>query len=290
MNSPIPHFTTLADKALLVKLSMSSYQPYAFDKGATEIIEQATGLKGTGRYNKRLFAGNPVLSNTNEKFRTLYNAYLKRTVPWLDDGVRMTPNALYFEFAKDMRGLIREAKLAADQLEQSWDVMVAADMMRLGPLANAADYPSKNEIRAKFDATINFFPVPTTHDFRIEVSDEDKAEMEQAIKDAEANVSKYLMKEMLAPIAYFVDKLAVPIGEKGSVFRDTLVGNLVELIDRLPRLNISNDPELTKVIQDVKAVVDTYNMDSLRDSPIIRQTARDKMAEIQSQMAAFMGN
>jgi len=289
MNYPIPHFTTLADKALLVKLSQSRYQPYAHDAAATSIIEQTTGVVGAGRYNKRLFAGNKQLTDVNTKFNVLYSEYLKRTVPWLDDGVRMTPNELYFEFAQDMREYIRDALQAADQLVNNWDNMVAVDIARLGSLGNPDDYPTKEDIRAKFDARIQFFPVPTANDFRISVSDEDKMEMEDAIKQVEANISKHLLKEMLDPISSYVSKLSIPIGEKGAVFRDSLVENVNELVNRLPKLNINNDPEITRIINDVKAVVETYSMTGLRESPIMRENAREKMARIQKDLSAFMG-
>ena len=168
---------TLADKALLVKLQRSMYQPYAYDDSATKLVEQQAGVSNVGRFNKRLFKDNPILKSTNEKFTLLYNTYRKNTVPWLDDGVRMVPNAVYFEFAHEMRGLIQQAKAAADHLESQWDRMVGEDMQRLGALANPADYPPSWEVRSIFDATINFFPVPSTNDFRIAISEEDKQQI-----------------------------------------------------------------------------------------------------------------
>lgn len=284
-------YKTLADKALLVRLQRSMYQPYSYDDAATKMVEQATGVRGAGRYNKRLFKGRTLLSDTNEKFNVLYTTFIKNTVPWLDDGVRMVPNAAYFDFAQDLRGLIADARAAADKLAQNWDAMVAADMVRLGALANPADYPSAEEVRARFDARVNFFPIPSTADFRVDVTDEDKAEMEAAIHEAEANVGKHLMKEMLGPVQAFVAKLSVPIGADGSIFRDSLVENVAELVGRLPRLNINADPVIDRMLGDIRTVLDTYgqNPDALRESPIMREAARDKMAQIQSDMAAFMG-
>jgi hypothetical protein len=282
---------TLADKALLVKLQRSMYQPYAFDLEATKLVEQSAGVAGVGRFNKRLFKGNTILADTNEKFTLLYNTYRRHTVPWLDDGVRMCPNALYFEFAQEMRGLIADAKHAADNLASRWSQMVQDDMHRLGSMANFRDYPTAAEVRAKFDATITFMPIPTTSDFRVDVTEEDKAEMERAIHEAEANVAKYLLKEMMDPVKAFVEKLSVPIGEKGSIFRDTLVENLEDLVTRLPRLNINNDPQVDAILKDIKHVVDNYgtDMEALRTSPITRKSARDKMAELDKKLANIMG-
>lgn len=288
MNYPYPQFTTLADKALLVKLTKSQYQPYAFDRQATALVAAATGVEA-GRYNKRLFVGSKLLEEVNSKFNAAYTEYLKSTVPWLDDGVRMAPNALYFELVERMRPLLADARAAAAELPKHWDAMVQADLQRLGPLGNPMDYPSKEEIINKFSISMQFFPVPSTQDFRIDVSEEDKIEMERAMKNVEANISKHLLKEMLEPVSRYVSKLAVPIGEKGSIFRDTLVENVTELVDRLPRLNIARDPDVQRMLDDIKAVVTSYSMTELRESPITREAARAKMAQVQANLAAFMG-
>jgi hypothetical protein len=283
--------TTLADKALLVKLNRSLYQPYVFDAKATRMVEEASGVTKAGRYNKRLFRDSSVLKDTNEKFNLLYVTYIKRTVPWLDDGVRMVPNALYFELAHELRDLIVDAKAAADALARQWGAMVASDIQLLGAMANPADYCTAEEVRAKFDAQVTFFPVPSAADFRIDVTEEDRAEMAKAISDAEANVGKYLMKEMLAPVKAFVNKLSVPIGLDGAIFRDTLIENIVDLVERLPKLNINRDPDVDATIAELKSVIDHFadNPDVLRESQDTRQSARDKMAVIEAKMAAFMG-
>lgn len=280
---------TLADKALLVKLQRSMYQPYAYDDAATKKLESLTGVADAGRYNKRLFKGNMQLKATNEMFYLLYREYIRHTVPWLDDGIRMVPNALYFEFANDMRGLIAKAKQAADDLANNWIHMVQADMLRLGPLANPDDYPSVAEIRKKFDASIQFFPLPSTDDFRITVTDEDKAELDKAIKDAEDNVAKYLLKEMMDPVKAFVIKMSVPIGGKGAVFRDSMIENVHDLVSRLPRLNINQDPQVDTLIKDIQNVVDMYNADPavLRESQSTRDAARNKMLEVERKLKAM---
>lgn len=284
------YISTLADKAVLTKLKRSLYQPYAYDKKATEQVEQANGVADAGRFNKRLLKGCNALKDCQAEFTALYVYFTSNTLPWLDDGVRMLPNAQYFDFAADMRGRIQRCNDAADALSAKWDQLVSEDMKRLGALANAADYPTAAELRDRFSVELRFYPVPSSNDFRTNVSDEDKHDMERAISEAEANVTKHLMGEMLEPVKRFVEKMAVPIGDNGHIFRDTLVTNLQDVVNRLPRLNINNDPTVAATIDDIRGIVNKYgtNPDVLRESPITREQAHAKMKEIEAKMGAFM--
>lgn len=284
------YVSTLADKAILARLRRSMYQPYAFDEKATLQVEAANGVQGAGRFNKRLLKNCNTLKECNSKFNDLYQHFVRHTVPWLDDGVRMLPNAQYFDFAADMRRMIQAANDSADLLAKDWDRLVQDDLQRLGSLGNPKDYPSADELRASFDATIRFFPIPSSNDFRIAVSEEDKADMERAIREAEAAVRKHLMEEMLGPVKKFVEKMSVPIGSEGAIFRDSLVENLQDVVDRLPRLNINNDPDVSQTIEDIQAIVSQYgrNPDVLRESPITRARAHAEMAKVASKMSAFM--
>ena len=289
MNTPV--ITSLADKALLVRLQRSMYQPYAYSKEATNLVSNTMGVGAdAGRFNKRLVKGCKELDVCNAAFGKLSRTFRDHTVPWLDDGIRMCPNTSYFELAAMLRELIAEANKAADALVAAWPKVVAQDMVRLGVLFDERDYPSQSELRKKFDATVQFLPVPSTNDFRVEIDEDDRKPQESRIKQVEADTAKYLVGEMLEPIQRFVDKLSIPIGEGGAIFRDSMVENMVELLGRLPKLNINNDPTVDKAIKDLKAIITPYaeNIDLLRQVPEIRVSAKDRMARLQSDLSAFM--
>ena len=201
----------------------------------------------------------------------------------------MLPSAGYFEYTETMRGLIAEAERRADYLELQWPQLVADDVARLGSLGNPADYPLS--VRDRYKVSLKFLPVPTTEDFRVAISDEDRASLDRALEEAKAGVSKHLLSEMLGPVKAFCEKLAVPIGEAGSVFRDSLVDNVMDLVWRLPKLNLTQDPAITGLIKEIETVVSRYALapDLLREDAVSRTTAQTQMAEVMAKMAAFMG-
>ena len=278
---------TLADKAVLVRLKRSMYQPYAFDRETTTKVELDTGVRKAGRFNKRLFLDCYELKDTNSAFNDVYSYHMLHTVPWLDDGVRMLPSAQYFDYTQAMRELMQTAKRKADNLAIKWPTLVAQDIARLGPLARYDDYPVN--VSGHYDVGLKFRPVPQTSDFRVAISDEDKDSLNSAIAEAEAGVAKYLLAEMLDPIKKAVEKLAVPIGQEGSFFRDSLLGNITGVVSRARKLNITNDPTVTALVDEINAAISGYAKapDLLREDIGARALAQSRLNGIMNKMSGL---
>jgi len=135
-------------------------------------------------------------------------------------------------------------------------------------------------------------PVPTADGFdpRLGMSEADQASVQDRVNDAEANGAKYVIKQMLDPMADAVKKLQVNIGDKGSIFRDSLIDNMVEVADRMGRINISDDPVIADRIRDLRSLVGTYanNKDVLRNSQSVRSKAATQIDTLVGQMAGLV--
>jgi hypothetical protein len=280
------HITTLADKAVLVRLTRGVYQPYAFDQSATDLVEQTNGVTRAGRFNKRLFKDCSELTTCNNAFGLVYTKHISMTLPWLDDGLRMLPSWKYESYRDTLRPLIQQAEATADELQSKWDRLVVADMTRLGPLANSKDYPIN--VRDRYYIDIKFLPVPMKGDFRVDISDEDRASLDRALVEAENNATKYLISEVLKPLKHAVSKLNTPIGADGSVFRDSLVDNVLEAVERAAELNIASDPTLLAEIVNVRSCIHGVGADALRESDVVRSTTASKLDEVTKRLSAYM--
>lgn len=292
MNAPLtntaPAITTLADKAMLVRLKISKWTPYAYDIGATIAVELANGVRNAGRFNKHLMKGCARLTEVNAAYNDVYQYHIRNTVPWLDDGVRMLPSNVYFDYTTTIRELIDKADTAAKQLEAEWPQLVANDVARLGPLGDPNDYPTS--IVGMFRADVRFQPVPQEGDFRVEISDDDRASLAASIRDAENSVTAYLIGEMCEPIRRLAARCDAFGGAKGERWHHSLVTNVAELTDRLPRLNINKCSKIDALIRDIRDAVKPYltNPDTLKDDPLARVEAKSKMDQIMQKMGAFM--
>jgi DNA-binding protein YbaB len=279
----------LDEKAVLISVKRRMYSPYKLD-------QEESKKYGAGNVNKHLFEGrNNKVKETISKFSEVYVYVKENTVPW-STGVDMLNIDHYMEFTQGLRQLVDQANQAVWELYSKWDDEVTADLDRLAQiaiakgkpnLANPSDYPSADEMRTKFSIDVRYMPVPTTGDFRVGISDEDKESLQQQLDDAGSNATKHVLESMITPMRRAIEKLAVPIGNDGSVFRDTLIDNMVDVAERMNKVNISDDPAIQAKIDDLRSLVGTYanNKDMLRDSQTVREKAVSQIDSLVSQMA-----
>ena len=281
----------LDEKAVLISVKRRMYSPYKLD-------QEESKKYGAGNVNKHLFEGrNNKVKETISKFSEVYVYVKENTVPW-STGVDMLNIDHYMEFTQGLRQLVDQANQAVWELYSKWDDEVTADLDRLAQiaiakgkpnLANPSDYPSADEMRTKFSIDVRYMPVPTTGDFRVGISDEDKESLQQQLDDAGNNATTHVLESMIAPMKRAIEKLAVPIGNDGSVFRDTLIDNMVDVAERMNKVNLSDDPVIQTKIDDLRSLVGQYanpmGKDMLRSSQTVREKAVTQIDSLVSQMA-----
>jgi len=291
---PKPHISVkgLDEKAVLISVKRRMYSPYKLD-------QEESKNYGAGNVNKHLFEGrHNKVKETISKFTEVYTYVKDNTVPW-STGVDMLNIEHYFDFTTGLRGLVDTANQAVDDLYDCWDDEVEADLDRLSQvailknkpnLADPSDYPTADDMKARFGIDVRYMPVPTTGDFRVGISDEDKASLQKQLEDAEVNATKHVLNSMVEPMQRAVEKLSVPIGNDGSVFRDTLIDNMVDVAERMNRVNISDDPAVQEKINDLRSLVGTYakNKDVLRGSQTVREKAVRQIDGLVKQMAGLV--
>jgi len=284
----------LSEKACLLKVKRRMYSPYKHD-------DEESRNYGVGNVHKRLFEGRDNrVAETISKYNEVY-AYLKaNTVPW-DTGTDMV-NMLHFtDVMAGLRQRIAVAEAAADDLQAHWHQEVQADLTRIRvkcitqgkpDRSDPNDYPAT--IRDRFSVDIRVMPVPAAAHFhkdpRFGPSDDDIASLERQLDDVETNIGTHILNEMLEPMTAAAKKLSVPIGDKGSIFRDSLVDNMVDVANRMARVNISDDPAIADQIKDLQSLVGTYanNKDVLRNNQSVREKAAAQIDALCGQMQGLV--
>ena len=86
-----------------------------------------------------------------------------------------------------------------------------------------------------------------------------------------------------------IQKMADKLVEKDGIFRDSLVGNIQELTKLLPKLNVTDDKDLTKLCRDVEQKLCRYPADELRKNRKLRSETAYQANAITEAMAGHMG-
>ena len=276
-NISIPSFR---EKAITVRLRRAMYIPTKYDSAATAAAESSFGAGNVGRYTKRLLKNCTQLKDVQKAFQDVYTYVIDHTLPWMDEGVRVLPNASYVDFAQEVGEFRRKALSKVEKLGAVWDSAVLADKARLGSMWNPMDYPTKEEMLAKWGISVVFSPIPASEDFRIDMDEADRKALDDAIHEVEQSSTGYLLKEMLKPVAAMAAKLSVPIGDEGSIFRDSLMGNLKDVANRAKKLNLNHDARVDEVIADIEKVTNSVTLTALRETTEVRNATAKQMKSL----------
>ena len=282
----------LNEKACLIKVKRRMYSPYKHD-------DEETRKYAVGNVNKRLFEGRDNrVAQAISAYNDVYTFLKDNTVPW-DTGTDMVNMLHYTDLMAGLRAKVAVAEAAADDCEAHWHQEVLDDIDRIRFKCIAKGIPDRSDpddypdsIRDRFSIDIRPMPIPDSSQFdpRFGMTDEDLEALERQLTDVETNATKHVINQMLEPMQRAVDKLKVDIGKDGAVFRDSLIDNLVDVADRMARVNISDDPTVTEHIKDLRSLVSSYanNKDVLRSSPPVRAKAAQQINDLVGQMAGLV--
>jgi len=279
--------TDLSQKAVLVNLSVSQWTARKFDKRVTQEVAESHGVSvDAGRYNIMLVESAEIkkVSKATNTARTFFYA---NTLPWSDE-YRIRPTQGYLEFMNDLGQLKTEFENRVSDFLGMYSDLQTKARITLNGMYNPADYPTPREIVNKFRFSMSVLPLVGAKDFRIDLSKEEVAQIGAQLEKQNSKAVKAAMRtawtRLHDAVTHMVDKLS---GTKG-VFRNSLVDNLEELTRVLPVLNITNDPELIRVCDEINHSLCNYDPDTLRKDDVARNRTGKEAMKISREIAEVL--
>lgn len=280
--------TCLNDRALLVSLSISQWMARKYDKKATkEVADINRASTSAGRYNKSLLPLNDLLANVHQKTGVIREKFAKNTLPWGIDGTRMLPSANYLQFMQDFRKEKAEWQSLVTTFLDNYEYLVAEAKRWLGDLYDEKDYPSKESITNKFNMDMGIFPVPS-NDFRVALSSDELTRIQEDLESRMATIQQEAMSDCWYRLYKHVEHITEKLSDPKNIFRDSMIENARETCDLLTRLNISEDPNLEAMRQQVERKLLDHHPDTLRNDLDVRQDTAEEARKIMDAMATFM--
>jgi hypothetical protein len=279
---------------MLCSFSISQWSASKHDRQASEEIAAHHGAQpDVGRYNKMLIP-KETLAEVRKIAGEARREHYFMTLPWDDNGYRVLPAAVYMEHTEKLRDYSRQFMTAVELFAAQFDQLVTESRSRLGGLFRAEDYPTSKEIREKFAMETKVMPLPDANDFRVSLGDEEKDRIKRQITaSVQASLtvaSQELWQRMYEAVSHMAERLSAYKATDQGVehpFRDSIVTNLVKLVDVMPRLNITGDPELERLTSQVRTSLLVDPAD-LRKSENVRTETAQKAARIAQQMQSYM--
>lgn len=275
----------IKNRMLMVALTVNKPQLTKTDKKGTAAAEDGTGAKGAGNYVKRLYPKHlidPIVQVESEARAYIYN----NTRMWLK-GVYLLPSTRYMTMAEQLG----KYELAFNQavtafLNNITRVMTEARDSQ-GAMFNPAEYPDLTSLRAEFSFEPKFFPFADHGDFDLDGIEAEELEMLKAdVRAQYAAAFADSQKELYSKLFEAVQRVVTQTGkEKGRIY-DTLMTDLMHLIDVLPDLNFNGDANLAAIVDECKRIA--VNPDAIRENEHVRTRVHNDAQDILAKMAGFM--
>ena len=280
--------------AMLTEFNASVWTARKLDRSATEEVVTAknAAAKDAARVNKHLLAGRNELDVIQQMVGRARAYGYDNTLPWSDSGLRLLPTLNFEKFAAKMNEFEEEFTALVTNFVDIYPTLITAQAMALGDMFKRDEYPTQNEIMTKFAFRVNYMPVPTAGDFRVDVGnaamDDIKAKLqrladervEEAMKDVRARLGEHLKR--------MSDRLTTDwvAGEaKQRRFHDSLVDGALELCDLTKNLNVVNDAELESARAELEKLLCGVTPDELRKNHAVRQDTKKAVDELLSKFS-----
>lgn len=286
----------IRSRAILVKVSVPGAQSKR--KSDTATRQLATAM------NADESAISCVVNIMPDEYVNAVNAASSRiraenymmTSPWGDDKARIMSIDFLEKHRASLNNLIPAYKAEVERMADSMPAIIQAAKFRLGEAFDEAMFPTPEQFKAKMQVSIRYYPIPAGEDFRVNL-DEDtisymrqelENEITQRVSDSIADVKNRLVKV----VSSYIERL-----EKVSNYRDasgkrrvaghvrsSITGNIQDLIDVIPALNITDDQEVVKLSNQLRADLCTYSAETLNDSQQVREAMISKAKQILKQL------
>jgi len=275
--------------AMLVEFNASVWTARKLDKTTTDevVASKNAGAKDAARVNKHLLAGRTELDVIQQAVSRARQFVYDNTAPWSDSGLRLLPTVNFMKFTERMNDFEEEMEAIVKSFVAIYPTLITAQALALGDMFKRDDYPTANEIMTKFSFRVNYMPVPSSGDFRVDVGNQAQAELkarlesltQERIDSAMADVRERLSTHLKR----MSDRLTTDYvgGEaKQRRFHDTLVDGALELCDLTKSLNVTNDVALEEARKQLEQLLVGVSPADLRKNEAIRQDVKKNVDAI----------
>lgn len=283
----------IQNSSMLIDLNISVWTGRKQDKQVAEEIDAAKSTRTkAGNYHKKLLAGTKKLDDLQKLVTGIRVWHYEQTLPWSDGGSRLLPMQNFFDYKAKLSGYETQFHDAVDEFLIEYPTLVSAAAFQLGDLFNHDEYPDINKLESKFKFRYVFLPVPDVGDFRIDVNEQHKIELENQYRDFYQNKLSEAMKDIWDRLHDCVSKMSEKLADAPiprvtkdgevytQIFRDTLITNAVDLCGLLTKLNITNDPKLEHIRKRLEVAIAGVAPKELRENSDIRLDVKTRVDEI----------
>ena len=270
---------SISGSAMLVELSIRNWAGRKLDKRASQkvTLDNRTST-GVANVSKKLLGDCAELSAVLKFAANARNTHYSMTMPWSDTGMRLLPTSKYFKYNEAMLALKVEYFSLVENFLNSYNWEITQAQVKLGDLFNANEYPSVASLQSKFGLGLTYIPLAEAGGWRIDIEEEAKEELTAHY----ANYYRNQLEAAMADVNRRAQEVLVRMSERldysdketKKVFRDSLVTNVLEIVDLMDACNLTGDQTMKDNAQALRDALTGLDADDLREDNRLRLSTK----------------
>lgn len=291
------HISTLGDVASLVSIEIRLPSFTKTDKEVTSrVTAEENAAPAAGRFNKSLLAGNKEYADLSN-YRSTVDAWVKAlTYEWAG-ALRLLPASRRARFMMEFEKHKIEWDRLTNAFYDSYSDAIAAAAFVQGHMFKREDYPDIDKLRRSGRIAFDLYeqPVPSD-DFRSMVGAE---AVQDAVKDLQVKASRFvtqMAERQVRDFAEVIDSLIkactteTKVDDKGKVkvvrgrLYETTFNRALEYADMLESMNITKDPRLSMLRDEIRRVIGRMDYEKLKESDTLRVTVREELTDLRGKL------
>lgn len=285
---PIPTFTSadmmaafdIRNVATLVTLQTNRWHAKVKDRQASR--DAATANQADERAfetRKKLLVGaDELLISIHKAIDAARIKHYAMTLPWsttgLDDtgrrtGGRLLMNTLFFEYTQEMAKYRKEMEDSLAIFEPEYPNLIKLAQVKLGKRFDPREYPNPSSIRAHFNLSFDFQPIPKGEDF-MGLPKQQLDKLAQHLNSQTQTMMENAMQENWVRLHDVISAMVERLSTPDKRFHATLVENVREAVRLTEHLNMTKDQRITDVQKYADKHLCQHDAEELRKNPTLR--------------------
>ena len=280
--------TDLSEKAMLVNLTLSEWTGRVKDKKvSSEICAVKKSDIDAGAWWTYLVPKGAIAQVNRSKWNC-YMIHRRLTLPWTDGGLRILAADMFMRYSEEMRKAISEFDEAVDTfLREKYPTIAKQAVKRLGKLLEGKQFPSASEIKPKFAIHQDILPIPQASDFRCQLNSDEVESIRKNIEVSIETMAEKAMSTLWERFTILIEKVEKTMKEPKKVFRDSLITNLRDFCELIPKMNLTNDNNLEELRKEAAKKLAQLKPLDLRESKADRKKAHKSAKEIMEKIKDY---
>ena len=284
-DAPTISTPTVSSSSMLVELSIGAWTGRKKDKKVSEeVTTNKNAAAGVAAVNKKLLGDCAELDAIHKFVANTRNAHYASTLPWSDTGLRLLPTSAFFTYQQTMTALQAEFSTLVDKFLSAYDWEISQAQIKLGDMFNPDEYPTGDRLRDKFRFRTNYIPLPEVGDWRVDMEKETIDTLQEHYKNYYSGALNEAMKDVWArmhgALAKMSERLDYTDDANKKIFRDSLVDNVIDIVDLLRDFNVTGDTQMEAMRQRLEDAMRGVTPDALREDESFRAETKRNIDDI----------